>query len=230
MDTTLTSVLRKVPLFAGLDEPSLLTLAQHSRRRRFPPGETLFHEGDPGYTLYVIISGRVKVQTVGSAGEIIQIAQRGVGEHFGELSLFDGKPRMADVVTIEPCDLLMLDHSDFVRCVEQSSKFAIGIMSNLADRIRQAADHLESHRELDVTGRIAEALLDLVAVYGEDDPAGGKRITHKITQQQLAEQIGATRESVSRALTGLRDVQALRLDGRTLVVLNEKRLRRACSR
>ena len=119
MDMTLTSVLRKVPLFSGLDEASLLTLAQHSRRRRFPAGETLFHEGDPGFTLYVIISGRVKVKTVGSAGEIIQIAQRGVGEHFGELSLFDGKPRMADVVTIEPCDLLMLDHSDFVRCVEQ---------------------------------------------------------------------------------------------------------------
>ncbi|MCW3053118.1 MAG: Cyclic nucleotide-binding protein, partial [Chthonomonadales bacterium] len=59
VDMTLTSVLRKVPLFAGLDEASLLTLAQHSRRRRFPPGETLFHEGDPGYTLYVIISGRV---------------------------------------------------------------------------------------------------------------------------------------------------------------------------
>ena len=64
MDTTLTSVLRKVPLFAGLDEASLLTLAQHSRRR-FPPGETLFHEGDPGYMLYVIIAGHVKVQTVG---------------------------------------------------------------------------------------------------------------------------------------------------------------------
>ena len=81
-----------------------------------------------------------------------------------------------------------------------------------------------------MTGRIAAALLDLLAVYGEDDPAGGRRITHKITQQQLAEQIGATRESVSRALTSLRDIQALRLDGRTLVVLNEKRLRRACSR
>ncbi len=72
--------------------------------------------------------------------------------------------------------------------------------------------------------------LDLLAVYGEDDPVGSKRITHRITQQQLAEQIGATRESVSRALIGLRDVQALRLDGRTLVVLSEKRLRRACSR
>ena len=228
MDTTLTSVLRKVPLFSGLDEASLLALAQRSRR--FPVGETLFHEGDPGYTLYIIISGRVKVQTIGGAGEIVQIAQCGVGEHFGELSLFDGKSRMADVVTTEPCDLLMLDHADFVRCVEQSSKFAIAIMANLADRIRQAADSLESHRELDVTGRIAEALLDLLAVYGEDDPAGGRRITHKITQQQLAEQIGATRESVSRALTGLRDVQALRIDGRTLVVLSEKRLRRACSR
>ncbi len=144
------------------------------------------------------------------------------GEHFGELSLFDGKPRMADVITTEPCDLLMLDHSDFVRCVEQSSRFTMAIMANLADRIRQTAGHLESHRELDVTGRVAEALLELLPAYGEQDPNGGTRITHKITLQQLAEQIGATRESVSRAITSLRETEAIRIAGRILIVMSEK--------
>jgi CRP/FNR family cyclic AMP-dependent transcriptional regulator len=227
-DTAAIALLRQVPLFAGLDDALLKTLLQHSRRRKFNSNETLFHEGDPGYTLYLIVSGRVNIQRWNSSGEVVHIAQRGAGEHFGELSLIDGKPRMADVVTAEPCDLLMLDHADFVRCVEQSAPFAVGIMANLADRLRQAASHLEK-RGLDVSGRVAEALLNLVADHGVDDPAGGKRINLRITQQTLAEQVGTTRESVSRALSGMRDSRAVRLDGRAIVVLNEQKLRRYCA-
>jgi CRP/FNR family transcriptional regulator, cyclic AMP receptor protein len=105
-ETAMMALLRQVPLFAGLDTTLLQTLLQHSRRRKFKAYETLFHEGDPGYTFYIIVFGRVNIQRWNSSGDVVHIAQRGAGEHFGELSLIDGKPHMADVVTAEPCDLL----------------------------------------------------------------------------------------------------------------------------
>jgi CRP-like cAMP-binding protein len=207
-----------------MDPSSLQALAIHTRRRRFPAHEALFHEGDPGYTLYVIVSGHVHIQTTTASGETVHLARRGPGEHFGELSLIDGKPRMADAVTDDPCELLMLDHAHFVRCVEQSPRLALSVMACLADRLRQAATHLETHQELDVLGRVAQTLLELAAAHGTEESAGGLRIGVKITQQQMAEQLGTTRESVNRALSSLKSVQAIRLDGRQIVVLNRKRL------
>src|SRR5579871_4533152 len=146
MDTTITTLLQQVPLFAGMDSSSLQALAIHTRRRRFAAHEALFHEGDPGYTLYIIASGHVNIQTTAASGETVHLARRGPFEHFGELSLIDGKPRMAYAVTAEPWELLMLDHTHFVRCLEQSPRMALSIMTCLADRLRQAADHLETHQ------------------------------------------------------------------------------------
>src|SRR5436309_2273573 len=113
MDASSINALRQVPIFSGLDDDSLKSLARRSRRRTFRASEALFHEGDPGHTLYVIVSGRVKIQTNTAAGEIVHLANRGAGEQFGELSLIDGKPRMADAVTSEKSDLLMLDRTEF---------------------------------------------------------------------------------------------------------------------
>src|SRR5207244_6131385 len=106
MDAFTVGLLRQVPLFGDLDQGSLERLAARSRRRRFAAHEALFHEGDPGYTLYVVISGHVNVQRTLVSGEVFHIGQCGPGEPVGEMSLFDGKPRMADVVTAEPCEVL----------------------------------------------------------------------------------------------------------------------------
>ncbi|HLV81490.1 MAG TPA: Crp/Fnr family transcriptional regulator [Chthonomonadaceae bacterium] len=220
-----TALLRQVSFFAELDEALLQQLAGHTRRRKYPAKEPLFRQGDPGYTLYIVLSGRVQIETMTASGETVHIANRGPGEHFGELALIDGKPRMADAVTASPCELLMLDRTEFIRCVEASPRIALGVMASLAERLRQAADHLASRQELDVLGRVSEALLGLAAAHGVAEPSGGKRIAVPITRQQLAEQTGTTRESVSRALSSLKAVQALDTDGRQLIVLNEKKLR-----
>src|SRR5947209_5620379 len=146
METSDLELLRQTPLFAGLEEGALGALAGRCRHRRFRASESLFHEGDPGQSLYVIISGRLRVETTGPGDQTIHLARRGPGEVVGELSLIDGKPRMADVVTDEPTELLMLDRADFVRCIEESPRMAIGILACLADRLRQAADQLESQQ------------------------------------------------------------------------------------
>ena len=228
MDNAALAQLRKVSLFSKLDEDLLQTVARHSRKRRFKANEYLFHKDDPGYTLYIILAGHVHVQNIAANGEVVHIARRGPGEMFGEMSLIDGKPRMADVVTVMDCELLILDRVAFVEMIQSSPAIALHIMACLADRLRQAAEHLESQQEMDVLGRVAQILLQLLQAHGVDDPKGGRRITMKITQEQLAAQVGATRETVNRALNALKTSRVLRMDGRALVIMNEKKLRECC--
>jgi CRP-like cAMP-binding protein len=225
METSTQLLLKQVPIFAALDDDALKVLATHCRRRSFPAGEAIFHEGDPGHTLYVIIRGRVLIQTITASGEVVHIAERGAGEPFGELSLIDGKPRMADAVTAEACDVLVLDREGFLLAVEESPRIALSIMATLADRLRQAADHQESIRELTVTGRLSELLLTLLDTHGVP-ASSGQRIEVRLSQQAMAERIGTTRETVNRALANLRRVGAIRMEGRTIVVVNPSKLKR----
>jgi CRP-like cAMP-binding protein len=217
-------LLRRVPLFAGLDEDSLATLAARCRRRRFKGHATLFHEGDPGEVLYVLITGTVTVQRVTESGETIHLARRGPGEPVGELSLIDGKPRMADVVTAEPCELLMLERADLIRALERSPQIALRIMACLSDRLREAADQLARVQSTKVIGRVAAELVRLLGLYGEPEPAGGRRIRVRMTQRELAEEIGVSRESVNRSFRRLERQKVLRLEDGHVVVLDARKL------
>ena len=117
MDGSVVTLLKRDSLFAGLEDRYLQEVAQRVRRRKFPAHEAIFHEEDEGATLYILVSGHVHIQQTLPSGETVHIATRGPGEHFGELSLLDGKPRMADAITAEPCDLLLLSRTEFIRCV-----------------------------------------------------------------------------------------------------------------
>jgi CRP/FNR family transcriptional regulator, cyclic AMP receptor protein len=219
-------VLRSVPIFSRLDEATLRSLVERSRRRRCPAQTQLFFQGDPGQMLYVIVSGRVRVETTTPSGQVVHIADRGPGEAFGELALFDGKPRMADAVTAEPCDLLMLDRAEFLRCLEQSPQTALQVMACLADRLREAARQLEEVVSCDVLGRVSATLLELADAERARPQPDADPVRLKITQQALATRVGATRETVSRALSRLKQVDAIRYDGRTLVLTDAAKLRR----
>ncbi|HZP80275.1 MAG TPA: Crp/Fnr family transcriptional regulator [Chthonomonadaceae bacterium] len=218
------TLLRQIPIFQGLDAAGLQLILQHSRRRKYPANEALFHEGDPGYTLFVIVSGVVSIQKVTSNGETVHLASRGPGEAFGELAIIDGKPRMADAVTAVPTELLMLDRDAFVQCIQTSPQIAFAVMSYLADRIREAGVQMESRQVLDVRGRLAERLLELAAASGREGADGEVRITARVTQQDLAEQIGTTRETINRELARMKAVQAIRMEGRSIILTNRKKL------
>jgi len=232
MDSAFAALLQKIPLFANLDSESLRMLASRCRRRQYPSNSALFYEGDPGHTLYVILSGRVNIQTVHASGRIVYHAQCGPGEYFGELSLIDGEPRMADAVTADACDLLMLDREAFRRCVKESPQIALNLLETLAKRLRGAGGHVEMLQELKVSGRIAELLLELARTHGVAHPSGGTRIGIRITQGEIADRIGATRESVNRAMIGLKESGAISYDGRKhiLVVTDSDLLRERCTK
>jgi CRP/FNR family cyclic AMP-dependent transcriptional regulator len=230
MDVSTTALLKDLPVFAALDEESVRDLASRCRRRTFRAGEALFHEGDPGFTLYVVISGAVNIQRdIDSTGVTVHLATRGPGEPFGEMALIDGKPRMADAVTAAPTDALMLDRDVFVAAVEKSPRIAFAVMSYLADRLREAGGQMEERQALDVRGRLAQRLLDLADRAGSPDSGTGILLPAHFTQQQLAEHIGATRETVNRELSRMREVRAIRMEGRRIVVTDLDKLRRyAC--
>jgi CRP/FNR family cyclic AMP-dependent transcriptional regulator len=225
MDPSSLEALRQVPFFSGLDSESLEAVARYSRRRTFRAGQAIFHKGDPGHALFVIVSGRVNIQNLTAAGETVHIAARGPGEQFGELSLIDLKPRMADAVTAEESVLLVLERDEFLRCIKKNPSIAVGIISSLADRLREAADQRESHQGLSVSGRLAETLIGLADEHGFPDLDGGIRIELKVTQESLAEMIGCKRETVNRAIASLRATGALRTEGRDIILTDVQKLR-----
>jgi CRP/FNR family cyclic AMP-dependent transcriptional regulator len=225
MDPSSVDALRHVPMFSSLDDDSLSALARHCRRRIFRANQSIFNEGDPGHSLYVIVFGRVNIQTSTSAGEVVHIATRVPGEQFGELSLIDQKPRMADAITADESILLILERDAFMRCIKASPAIALGVMSSLADRLREAAEQLESQQGLSVSGRLAEALLELAKEHGLPDPEGGTLIDIKLTQDSLAAQIGCKRETINRAISGLRATGAIRNRGRSIIITDAEKLR-----
>lgn len=223
-------LLRSVPLFAGLDAGALEPLAAACRRRRYRVRETLFHEGDPGHTLYIVLSGHVSIQRVNELGQIVPIATRGPGEWIGELSLLDGKPRSADVETVDACELLALDRDAFLGCMDRTPGMARSIIRCLAARLREAADAADATRSLDVAGRIGACLLDLAEAHGRPGPRGGTLIDHRLTQADLADRVGTTRETVNRVLARLRAIGTLEVASGRIVVRDAARLRRIAGR
>ena len=216
--TQIVSALQEMPLFLGLDEPALQEMAALLRPRTYPAQTALFHAGDPGHLLYVVVAGRVRIEKVSAGGETIHLAYRGRADYFGELALLDDKPRMASATTVSECLCLTMDREAFRRCLSDTPSMASHVVRTLAERLREAAGALEAVQGLDVLGRLCQALLEVAS------DGAPRRVTH----QQLADRIGATRESVTRALSSLRKTGLVRTEGSRLTLLDPESLRRRC--
>jgi CRP/FNR family transcriptional regulator, cyclic AMP receptor protein len=218
-------ILRGVPLFAAVDDTVLAMLAARCRRRKYRAREALFHEGDPGYALYIVLAGRINIERSTDAGEVVHLAQRGSGENVGEMALVDDSPRSADAYTDGVCELLILDRADFLYCLERSPKLALSVIGCLARRIREAANKQAERQSLDVMGRLAAFLLAEMESASVED-SRGRRLISRLTQQEIAERIDTSRETVNRGLSRLRESGAIIQDGRQIVVANPARLTR----
>lgn len=203
-------ILKKVPLFAGLEEAALAALAARLRKRRMPDSTPVVYKGDPSGALYLIASGRVKVHQATSNGDEVILEVLGVGDFFGEMSLLDGQPRSADVSTLEESDLLLLEGDALQETIHEYPAVAWTLLRILSQRLRDQNDRAEMLMTRDVTGRVADCLLRLAKSQGTPLPDGKSiRIDVSLTQSDIAALIGATRERVSRALTGFRSLGAI---------------------
>ncbi|WP_159795521.1 Crp/Fnr family transcriptional regulator [Puerhibacterium puerhi] len=188
-------------------------------------GDVLFREGEPGDRLYVIAQGKIKLGRRSSDGRENLLSILGPGEMFGELSLFDPGPRTATASSVSDSVVYELRHQALVAWVNAHPKVATHLLGALARRLRRTNETLADLVFSDVPGRVAKALLDLSTRFGEpsDD---GVRVAHDLTQEELAQLVGASRETVNKALADFASRGWVRREGRAVVLLDMDRLER----
>ena len=204
--------LATIPLFSGLQRDELNKFAELTRERAYPKGSVILFQDDPGDSLYVLRHGRVKVVLIGEDGREVILGVLEPGAHFGELALIDDQPRSAHVIAMDDAQLLILRREDFRRRVEANPSVAWALLLELSRRLRRADQKIGGLVLLDVPGRIARLLLDLSA------EAEGPAIEKPLTHQTIAQMIGASRETVSRAMKEFQDAGLIRVERRRIAV------------
>ena len=217
--------LRQVPLFAGLADEDIRELMSVAKRRTFRNGEVIFHREDPGQVLYVIKEGKVKISLVSPDGQEISLVVFGKGECFGELTILDGLPRSADTIAMEKVECYTLQRSDFHKAIMNNPKIAIQVMEVLSNRLRSTDQMVEDLIFLDVYGRVAKKLLELADVHGVK-VENGIRIDVRLTQQELASMVGASRESVNKVMGYFTDKNFISTDKHKITLLRIIELKR----
>jgi CRP-like cAMP-binding protein len=216
-------VVRSAPLFAALDDEAAAALLASMSRVDLPRGEALFAEGDSGDRLFVITSGKIKLGRTSSDGRENLLTVLGPGEMFGELSLFDPGPRTATATAVADAELVGLGHADLQEFLTGRPEVARHLLQALARRLRRTNDSLADLVFSDVPGRVAKALLDLSRRFGRQTDAG-VLVAHDLTQEELAQLVGASRETVNKALADFASRGWLRLEARAVVLLDVDRL------
>lgn len=191
--------LKQVAIFADLATDDIRDLMAVAKRRTFRSGEVIFHRDDPGQVLYLINEGKVKICLISPDGQEISLAVLGVGEYFGEFALYDGLPRSADAIALEKVECYTLQRSDFHNAIMKNPKIAIQVLEGLSKRLRNTDQMVEDLIFLDVYGRVAKKLLELSDTHGLKVESG-TRIDVRLTQQELASMVGASRESVNKVM------------------------------
>jgi CRP/FNR family cyclic AMP-dependent transcriptional regulator len=192
-----TADLTKIPLFAGLSEEQLRALTERTVPRSFPKNAIVINEGDLSDSLYLILSGKVKVYLGDESGKELILDIKGPGQYFGEMVL-DAGPRSASVMTTEPSQFAVISGADFKNCLLKHPEIALHVITNLIRLARGLNENVKSLAMLDVYGRVARMLLDLAV---EQD--GHMVIPEKLTQKDMANRVGASREMINRILRDL---------------------------
>jgi len=176
---------------------ALRAIAAHAVTRTFPKNAIILNEGDRADCLYVILEGRVKVFVANPDGKEVLLSTQGPGEYFGEMMLDEG-PRSASVITLEPSRFLVVPKAEFRQFLLDNPPFAVQLIEGLIHRVRSLTKNVKSLALMDVYGRVARVLLELA-----EERDGSMVITHKLTQQDIASRVGASREMISKILKDL---------------------------
>lgn len=218
-------VLGTVPLFSGLPASDLETLSTIVSRKEFPKKETLFRQGDPGEEFLILVEGSVKVELVNESGKELTLAILTPYQFLGELALLDDVPRSATVVSMEPSVLLSISKRDFARLLDSYPKMSIPILRQLSRRVRVLTDDVASMAFLDSYSRVTRKILNLAEEMGKENELGHVLIDQSLTHQQLANLVGATRETVTKILNEMKDKRLLSIRRHRITILDPQELR-----
>jgi CRP/FNR family transcriptional regulator, cyclic AMP receptor protein len=230
LNPTVLASLGAIPYFDGLDAAALQRLGASMRSRRFRRGEVIFHMGDPGDALFVILSGDVKISLPSATGEEAILATLGAGDVFGELSLLDGAPRSASATALGPTDVVILPRDQFRELIATEPGAREALFSAVAGELRRLTRHVEDLHFLDITGRLAARLVRLAQDGGTPTAGGAIRLRASLTQGDLAAMVGCTRQSVNKLLGQFTDAGFLRVERDGIVVMDLDGLVRAAHR
>jgi len=218
-------VLARSGIFQGVDPDTADALAKEMETIEFRKGDIVFNEGEAGDSLYIVLSGKIKLGRRAADGRQNLVSIMGPSDMLGELSLFDPGPRSATVTAVTETTFLSLSHDDLLRWLEGRPAVALGLLAQLAGRLRKTNEVVADLVFSDVPGRVAKALLDLADRFGRtaDD---GVHVHHDLTQEELAQLVGASRETVNKALADFASRGWIRLEPRSVVIMEVDRLQR----
>ncbi|MBC7434582.1 MAG: Crp/Fnr family transcriptional regulator [Bdellovibrionales bacterium] len=194
-------LLRRVPLFAMLTSVQAEAVSEAIVKRRFKRGESIVEQGKKSNALFILLTGRARVLTADARGREVILATMQPGDYIGEMSLIDNEPHSASVRAEVQTDVLVLGRTEFARCLPENSSMAYAVMKGLVQRLRHADRKIESLALMDVYGRVARALLE----FALPDADGQLLIRDKISRQDIAKMVGASREMVSRVMKDLEE-------------------------
>lgn len=188
------------------------------RSRRFRRGEVIFHAGDPGDALFIIVSGDVKISLPSETGDEAILATLRPGAVFGELALLDGAPRSATATALGPTETVVLPRDRFRELIANEAAVRDALLASIAGELRRLTTHVEELHFLDITGRLAARLVRLAEEGGTSSPDGAIRLRTNLTQADLAAMVGCTRQSVNKLLGQFTDDGLVRLERDGIVV------------
>ena len=204
-----------------LPEGQLQLLTRVLSRKAYPKNSTIIAAGDPTDAMYIVVSGRLKVVMSDKEGQEVILAILNQGEYFGEMGLIAQAPRSATVTTIEPCELLTITRTDFTKCLKGNFDLTMNVIRGLVKRLREADKKIGSLALMDVYGRVARLLMEMAETID-----GQKVVTKKLTKQDIARMIGASREMVSRVMKELQASGRIEVRAREILLRDSLALTR----
>jgi CRP-like cAMP-binding protein len=208
------ALLRRHPLFGAIAPELLERLSSYATTRAIRRGDTLFSKGDPGNSLYAVCTGTVKISVPSAEGKDVVFNLVGEGEIFGEIALLDGRPRTADATAMTDCELMMIERRNFLDLVRGQPDIALKLMEVLCERLRHTSQQVEDVLFLDLSARLAKILLQLTQTAKASQAS---RVA--ITQREIGQMIGMSRESTNKQLREWEDRNWVRLERGGIVVL-----------
>ena len=213
-------VLKSVPLFAAFTDQQIKTLLSYVQHRSYARNVYVMQAGDETDSIYVLLSGKAKVLINDEQGHEVILGYMGAQDFFGEMGILDDQPRSASVYTLEACEMLRLSKDGFMSCLKENTEVAMLVIRNLVRRLRAADRKIESLALVDVSGRVARILLDIA------EEIDGRLVVQRTpAKQDIARQIGASREMVSRVVKDLEQRGLLRAERRSMVIIDRNILR-----
>ena len=217
-------IIKQIPIFKTLSDSDLNDLIGSLRLKSLKQGQTLFWKGDEGTALYIVKKGTIKIVLPSTEGDEIIVTMFSEGDFFGEMALLDGEPRSADAVAIEPSEVFVLSRNNFLSFLQSNVNAIKSILSLLSKRLRRTDDMLEDTCFLNISARLAKKLAELAESHGRKD-GNIIHIDLSLTQKELGDMVGATRESINKELKSLREQGLILTEESKIQILDISRLK-----